>query len=160
MKRYILALTSLTMLAACKAEQAAPAPAEKVSVSDAVVRLAAVEGRPSAGYFIIHGGKTPDRLESISSPKAATIELHESKTEGGMMKMSTLTGVDVPAGGEVVFKSGGNHAMLFGVDPAIKPGTTLPLRLTFQSGTTLDTEAKTIAAGDDMPMDAMEHEGH
>ena len=160
MNRPLLALVSLTMLAACKAEQAAPLLPQAVSVSDAVVRLAAVEGRPSAGYFTLHGGKAPDRLESISSPRAATIELHESMEHDGMMKMAPLTGVDVPAGSEVAFKPGGNHAMLFGVDPAVKPGTTLPLHLTFQSGTTLDTEARAIAAGDDMPMGSMEHESH
>lgn len=159
MNRTLLALASLTILSACKAEQTAPAAAPALSVSDAVIRLAPVEGRPSAGYFTIHGGKTADRLESVTSPKAATIELHESKMQGGVMSMSPLTGVDVPAGGEVIFKSGGNHAMLFGVDPAVKPGATVALHLTFQSGATLDTEAKAIAAGDDMPM-AMEHEGH
>jgi copper(I)-binding protein len=163
MKRPLPALALLTMLAACKAQQSPPAP-QALSVTDAVVRLAPVEGRPAAGYFTLHGGKAPDRLESVSSPKAATIELHESKMQGGMMSMTPLTGIDVPAGGEVAFKSGGNHAMLFGVDPAVKPGGTIPLRLTFQSGATLDTEAKTIATGDDMPMDSMnmmtmEHEG-
>jgi copper(I)-binding protein len=164
MKRPLFALTVLTILAACKAEQPAPKP-QVLSVDNAIVRLAPVEGRPAAGYFTIHGGKSADRLESVSSPKAATIELHESKIQGGMMSMNPLTGADVPAGGTVTFKSGGNHAMLFGVDPSVKPGGTIPLHLTFQSGATLDTEARTIATGDDMPMDSMEsmnaeHEGH
>jgi copper(I)-binding protein len=162
MKRSLPALALLTILAACKGGQTAPAKPETLSVTDAVVRLAPVEGRPAAGYFTIHGGQAADRLESVTSPKAATVELHENKMQDGMMSMTPLTGVDVPASGEVEFKPGGNHAMLFGLDPAVKPGTTITLRLSFQSGAALDTEAKAIATGDDMPMDSMnmEHEAH
>jgi copper(I)-binding protein len=159
MNRSLYALTALVVLTACQKEQPLPAPAAELSVSDAVVRLPAVEGRPAAAYFTLHGGKTADRLEAVTSPGAATIELHESKMQGGMMKMSPLTGFDVPAGGQASFKPGGNHLMLFGIDPAVKPGNALPLQLTFQSGKTLDIEAKAIAAGEDMPTSA-EHEGH
>lgn len=158
MNRPFLTLFALMTLAACQQKAPAPAPAAEVSVTDAIIRLAPVEGRPSAAYFTLHGGKTPDRLEAVTSPWAATIDLHESKMEGGMMSMSLLTGVDVPAGGDVVFKSGGNHAMLFGMDPAVKPGATVPLNFTFQSGKKIEVGAKAIAAGDEMP--AMEHEGH
>lgn len=157
MKRPIFALTLLTVLAACSRQSAGPAKPEALSVSDAVIRLAAVEGRPSAGYFTLHGGKTADRLTAVSSPKAATIELHETKMKGGMMSMLPLTGVDIPAGGEVMFKPGGNHAMVFGIDPAVTAGTSVPLHFTFQSGASLDADAQAVAMGDDMPM---EHEAH
>jgi Uncharacterized protein conserved in bacteria len=154
MNRPIFALAALALLAGCK-QQSAAEP-DTLEVSDAVIRLAAVEGRPSSAYFTLHGGKTADRLESVSSPKAATIELHESKMEAGMMSMQPLTGIDVPAGDEVAFKPGGNHAMLFGLDPAVKPGGTVTLHFKFQSGATVDAEAKAVAAGDDMPM-SMDH---
>lgn len=155
MNRPFLTLFALMTLAACQQKAPAPATAAEVSVTDAIIRLAPVEGRPSAAYFTLHGGKAPDRLEAVTSPRAATIDLHESKMDGGVMSMSLLTGVDVPAGGYVVFKSGGNHAMLFGMDPAVKPGATVPLSFTFQSGKKIEVEAKAIAAGDEMP--AMEH---
>ncbi len=155
MNRPFLTLFALMTLAACQQKAPAPATAAEVSVTDAIIRLAPVEGRPSAAYFTLHGGKAPDRLEAVTSPRAATIDLHESKMDGGVMSMSLLTGVDVPAGGDVVFKSGGNHAMLFGMDPAVKPGATVPLSFTFQSGKKIEVEAKAIAAGDEMP--AMEH---
>ena len=159
MKRPLFTLALIASLAACKGQESKPAPAPVLSVTDGVVKLAAVEGRPGAAYFTLHGGAAPDRLTAVSSPKAATIELHESKMEAGMMSMRALTGVDVAAGGHVEFKPGGNHAMLFGVDPAVKPGAIVPLHFTFQSGASLDSEAKVIAAGDDMPAMDM-HEGH
>lgn len=157
MNRSIFALGLLASLTACSGQKQTPAQ-QALSVTDAVVRLPAVEGRPAAAYFTIHGGKTPDRLTAVSSPSAATIELHESGTEGGVMRMEPITGADVQAGGEAVFKPGGNHAMVFGIDPAVKPGETIALHFIFQSGASIDAKAQTVAAGDDMPMDM--HEGH
>ena len=65
--------------------------------------------------------------------------------------MTPLAGIDVRAGGRVAFAPGGRHAMLFGIDPAVKPGTAVPLRFGFADGTTAEAEAKTVAAGDDAP---------
>ena len=153
MRRTISALALLVSLVACKQQESAKAPSETLSITDAVIRLAPIESRPAAAYFIIHGGKTPDRLTAVSSSKAARIELHESSMQGGMMSMKPLAGADVPAGGQLAFKPGGNHAMVFGIDPAVKPGTSIPLHFTFQSGATIDADAKTLAAGDDMSME-------
>ena len=157
MKRSIFALSLVAFLAACGTPEAATAQVDKLEVKQVVIRLAPVQGRPSAGYFTLHGGKTADRLTAVSSPKTTKIELHESRMEGGVMRMRPLTGVEIPAGGSVVFKPGGNHAMLFGVDPSVKPGSVMPLRFVFGSGSSIDAQAKVIGVGDDMPMN---HDGH
>ena len=68
-----------------------------------------------------------------------------------MGAMKPLDGVDLPAGGRVVFAPGGRHVMLFGIDPVVKPGTAVPLRFGFDDGSTTEAEAKTVAAGDDAP---------
>lgn len=148
-------LGAALLIAGCSAEKKAE-PA-KLAVTDAVVRLPAVEGRPAAAYFTLKGGTSDDRLVSIASDKAASIELHESRMVNGMMTMQPLTGVDVLKGTTVTFKPGGNHAMLFGLDPAVKPGGTLALRFSFQSGAALDVNAATVAPGDEMPMAHEEH---
>lgn len=157
MKRLLITFALLSALAACKGQNHEPARPAELGVSDAVIRLAPVEGRPAAGYFTVYGGKTADRLTAISSPSIATIELHENKMTNGMMSMQPLTGMDVPAGGKIAFEPRGNHAMIYGIDPSVKAGGTVTLRFTFQSGATVDAEAKALAMGDDM---AMEHEGH
>ena len=153
MNRTISTLALLASLAACKQQENAQAPSRTLSVSDAVVRLAPIESRPAAAYFVIHGGKTRDRLTAVSSSKAARIELHESAMQGAMMSMKAIARAEIPAGGQVAFKPGGNHAMVFGLDPAVKPGTSIPLHFTFQSGATIDADAKALAAGDDMSME-------
>lgn len=141
-----LAMGAVLGLAACH-----PAKPKALGVEDAWVRLAAVPGRPAAGYVTIKGGATADRLVSVTSAKAARVELHAGGMEHGMATMHPISGLDVPAGDEAKLAPGGDHAMLFGIDPAIRPGDALPLTLRFASGTKLTTAAKTIAAGDPAP---------
>lgn len=149
MRRPLLALLALASLASCEK----PAPRE-LAIGDAWVRLAAVPGNPAAAYFTVHGGATVDRLTAVTSDKAATIEMHKMGMEGGMMTMEPLVEAEVPANGDLIFASGGNHAMLFGVDPSVKPGGKLPLAFRFKSGKTLAAEAKVLAAGDAAPDDS------
>jgi copper(I)-binding protein len=126
-------------------------PAAALRADDAWVRLPAVAGRPAAAYFVLHGGPAADRLTGIATPAAARAELHEGGMMNGMSMMKPMSGVDLPADGRVAFAPGGNHVMLFSVDPAIRPGSTMPLRLRFGSGATLETAARVISAGDPAP---------
>lgn len=145
-RRSVLALLAVGSLAACEK----PAPRE-LAIKDAWVRLAAVPGNPAAAYFTVHGGAAADRLTAITSDKVATVEMHRMGMEGGMMTMEPLTEAVVPANGDLIFATGGNHAMLFGADPSVKPGGKLPLTFRFKSGKALTAEAKVLAAGDAAP---------
>ncbi|WBH16207.1 copper chaperone PCu(A)C [Sphingomonas radiodurans] len=125
---------------------------EQLYVGDAWVRLAAVDGRPAAAYFTIHGGPTDATLLSVSTEVAVRTELHESKAAaGGGMTMDAVRQVAVPALQEVRFAPAGRHAMLFDVNPAVKPGGTLPFIFTFADGTRIEQTARVIAAGDPAP---------
>jgi len=146
MGRFVVAGAALALLAGCHAQ-----PVARLEVRDAWVRLAAVPGRPAAAYFNLAGAATADRLVAVTSPKVATIELHGGGMSDGMMTMRKLDGVDVPVGGSVAFAPGGNHAMLFGVDPSVKPNATLPLSFRFASGARMDVAAATVNAGGDAP---------
>ena len=147
----ILALCAALPLAACGRGDGA-----ELRVEDAWVRLAAVPGRPAGGYFVLRGGAAPERLAAIESPQASRAELHQGGMMDDMMTMRPMNGVDVPAGGKASFGPGGDHVMLFGVDPALQPGSTMTLRFRFQSGATLETAARVIAAGDPAP--SLEHD--
>lgn len=150
-RRFLMTLPLAAFaLAACQPG------AQDVSVDDAWVRLPPVAGRPAAGYFTLHGGAKADRLVAVTSAKAGRVELHESGMAGGMMTMRAIDGADVPAGGEVKFAPGGNHAMLFDVAADVRPGGTIPLSFRFASGKTLEVAARAQAAGDAAPG----HDGH
>ncbi len=131
-------------------------PAETLRAEAPWVRLAAVPGRPAAGYFTLRGGPAADRLIAVESPAAARAELHSGGMVANMATMKPMAGMDLPAGGRANFAPGGDHVMLFGVDPAIRAGGTMPLRLRFQSGTAVDATARVIAAGDPAP--SLEHD--
>ncbi|MDB5663354.1 MAG: hypothetical protein JWM38_232 [Sphingomonas bacterium] len=126
-------------------------PEAGLAVEDAWVRLPAVAGRPGAGYFTLRGGPAADRMAAIDSPSAARAELHQGGKMDGMMTMRPINGVDLPSGGRVAFAPEGDHVMLFGIDPAIKPGGTMRLQFRFRSGETRQADARVVAAGDPAP---------
>lgn len=127
MRRIGVATAAILLaLTACKPA----APAGEPAVENLWVRLPAAPGRPGAAYFTLRGGSDPAVLTGVSSPRSAKAELHESRMEGGVMRMRPLETIDIPAGGEVQFEPGGRHVMLFGIDPALQPGDRM--EITFQ----------------------------
>ena len=123
------------------------APAQLL-VSDAIVRLSAVPGRPAAGYFTITGGARGDRLLSVASP-VARIEMHQTVMANGAMRMVPMNMVDVPAAARVEFKPGGKHLMLFGLPAATKPAAELTLTFTFEKAGAVPVTAVARSATDD-----------
>lgn len=124
---------------------------KQLYVSDAWVRLAAVDGRPAGGYFTLHGGPTDAVLVSVATDVATRTELHESRMSGAGMTMAAISEVPVAALKEVRFAPGGKHAMLFNLNPAVKPGGSLTFTFTFADSTRIQQKARVIAAGDPAP---------
>jgi len=146
MTRRIALLAPVLLLAGCHS------PSSEPKVREAWVRLPAVSGQPAAAYFTIQGGRHDKVLVRMESALAAKTEMHQNmRGMQGMTSMAPLDHVDIPAGGTVQFKPGGNHAMLIGLDPVVKPGTAVPIRFGFSDGTTAEAEAKTVSAGEDPP---------
>lgn len=129
------------------------ARSDEPTVSDAVVRLAAVPGRPAGAYFTLHGGVKDATVIAVSADAAKRAELHESRmTPGGQgMTMDPLPRVPLPAGGAVKFAPMGKHAMLFDLAPTVKPGGTVTLTFTLDDGRHIAAPAEVIAAGDPVP---------
>ena len=145
MRLPILCAFAALSLAGCGAKPAA-------GVDGAWVRLPAVAGRPGAAYFTLKAGQQPLTLLSLKTPAAVRTELHESMKSGsGMMTMTPLNEVAVPAGGTTAFAPGGRHAMLFDMNPALKAGGTTTLTLAFADGTTIEAKAAVRGAGDPAP---------
>jgi hypothetical protein len=116
---------------------AEPAPTR---VTGAWVRLPAASGRPGAGYFEV-AAVAGDRLVGASSPKASRVEMHNMTMTDGVMRMQAETAFPVPASGRLSFAPGGAHLMLFGLDPALKPGDKVPFALRFEKGGTVQVVA-------------------
>ena len=130
-KRIELALAALLV--------SAPAWAGSVHVSDAWIR-ALPANLPAAGYFTLHNisGKEVS-LTAAKTPDCGMLMLHRSTQSGGMGSMQDVTSVAVPAGGTVKFAPGGYHLMCMDPAPAIKPGATVSVTLSFSDGSKSQT---------------------
>jgi copper(I)-binding protein len=144
--RRLLLAPALLALAACHGQNAAP------KVTQAWVKLSAVPGQPAAAYFTIQGGSGDERLVRIETALATRTDMHSSVIDlRNMASMAPIAAVAVPKRATVRFEPGGNHAMIYGLDPVVVPGTAVPLRFGFASGKTAEAEAKSVAAGDSAP---------
>ena len=123
----------------------------RLHADGAWVRLAAVPGAPAAAYLTLHGGERDTVLAGVSTDAAGRAEMHQSMTSGTMTAMRPLARVVVPAGGVVRFAPGGRHVMLFDLDPRVRPGGTVSLRLRYGGGGAERVAARVVAAGDPPP---------
>jgi len=114
-----------------------------ITVHDAWAREP-MGGRTMTGVFVVveNAGTTPRAIVSAATDAAEKVELHEMKNEGGMMRMSPVKQIDVPARGKVELRPGSFHVMLFGIKGKPVAGDTMNLTLTFDDGTTVTTAAQ------------------
>jgi copper(I)-binding protein len=104
-----------------------------ITVSDAWARPSPMMDRAVAAYMVIQNSNAAeDKLLSVESDVAQTIELHETKEMNGMMSMSPVPNVPVPAKGKAELKPGGFHIMLIGLNRELKAGDEVQLTLNFE----------------------------
>lgn len=105
--------------------------AQSVEVKDAWVR-GTVAAQKATGAFMDITGKSAARLVAAESSVAGVVELHNMSMKDGVMRMFPVDGIDVPAGKTVKLAPGGYHVMLMGLKRQMKPGDSVPLKLTFE----------------------------
>jgi copper(I)-binding protein len=66
--------------------------------------------------------------------------LHKSETVNGVDQMVHVDSVPVPAHQSVTFAPGGFHLMCMSPAASLKPGTTVPVTLSFKDGGTLTSD--------------------
>lgn len=126
MKRSSPLLLSLS-LAALYGLSMGAAQAQTVATEPWV--RATVSGQKATGLFVELKSPTAARLVGGSSPVAATVEVHEMRMDGGVMRMRAVDALPLPAGQAVALKPGGYHVMLMGLKDSVKPGDTVPVTL-------------------------------
>jgi copper(I)-binding protein len=138
--RTLVAFVLAVCLASCGQGQG-------LAIEDAQFRPPLGSTGIGVGYFTIRSAKA-DRIVSITSPEADSIEIHASVTEGGNVSMQRLEGVDLPAGQTVRFESNGMHLMVF--SPRISgEALTFPITIELQSGAKQTAPFKVITGGAD-----------
>jgi copper(I)-binding protein len=103
----------------------------QVAVSDPWVR-GTVAGQQATGAFMQLKASADATLVGAASPVAGVVEVHEMKMDGGVMRMSAIGRLALPAGKTVELKPGGYHVMLMDLKQPLKEGETVPVTLTFE----------------------------
>jgi periplasmic copper chaperone A len=142
MKRLVSMIGALLLLQGCN-QASAPAPPQP----SATVRLAAVPGRPAAGYFELRVQGDRGALLSVTSPQAGRMELHETMDMGNMSTMRPLDRVPVRDGETLRFAPGGRHLMIYDLAPNLAAGGRIDLVLHFERGDPVTLAATLVPAG-------------
>jgi copper(I)-binding protein len=124
------------MPAVCLAGFAAlfsPLALAQVDVSNAWAR-GTVPAQTATGVFMTLHAHAPAKLVGVSTPAAATAEVHEMKMENNVMRMRAVDGIELPAMKDVELKPGGYHVMLSGLKAPLKAGDVVPVTLTIEQG--------------------------
>jgi hypothetical protein len=125
----VLALAvPLLTLTACE-ENLGKGP--QLNVVSGHIVMGATPDRPAVGYFRVEGGPQPVELVAVTTDLAQRVEMHESVRENGMMTMKPLERAAVPAKGELVFKQGGKHLMIWNINGAAVRAGKLPMAFVF-----------------------------
>ena len=105
------------------------------------------------GYLSVKNtGTTPDRLMSASSPAAGTVQVHDMKMDGNVMRMRELDGpLEIKPGETVTLAPGGMHLMMMGLKAPLKQGERVPLTLVFEKAGKIDVELSVVAMGASHP---------
>jgi copper(I)-binding protein len=127
---------------------AAMAQSNAIKIEKPWTRATAPGAAVGGGFATIrNSGKSPDRLVGASSPVAAGTELHEMAMVGDVMKMREVKGMEVPAGGVLELKPGGNHLMFINLKAPLKQGDKVPVTLKFEKAGEVKVELAVESLG-------------
>jgi len=118
------------LLAACAAMLPMTASAQ-VRVENAWVR-STVPAQKATGAFMRLVSPADTTLVMATSPAAASVEIHESSTQDGVMRMRAVSRVPLRANQAFDLRAGGHHVMLMGLRAPLNAGETVPITLTFE----------------------------
>lgn len=107
-----------------------------ISIENAWARATPPGAANAAIYFkLSNTGQADEQLLGASSESADHAGLHTHVHKDGMMQMTPVDMILIPAGGEAVLKPHGDHVMLMGIRKPLKEGESVVLDLDFrQSG--------------------------
>lgn len=144
--KHLLAALPLLALTACG--QPAEKPAETSVAAPGTVTVADAWCRPTpngakvGGCYATLTAGSDDRLVSVSTAMAQSAQVHEMKTENGVMSMGHLPdGLPLPAGQKVELKPGGTHIMLMGLRDPLVDGGIASFTLTFEKAPPIGVHA-------------------
>ncbi|AKM06984.1 copper chaperone PCu(A)C [Pelagerythrobacter marensis] len=159
MKSSVLAVALLSAatlgLSACgdsATEQPAEAPegVPGLTITNARMVLAPVEGNPAAVYFdLAYDGERNLALNRAHVEGAGSASLHEYGEWNRQVQMQEMLPLVLTQGTEVAFEPGGKHIMASEVSPDLKPGGKTEVTLIVSGGDKTTFEADIRGPGEE-----------
>jgi periplasmic copper chaperone A len=118
-----------------------------ISLNHVWARATAGSTTTAAAYFTVTNKGEPDHLVSVSTPIAATAELHETINDNGVMKMRPVPPIALETDKPVTLRPGGYHVMLTRLVSPLKVGDSFPLTLTFEHAQPITVTVNVEAGG-------------
>ena len=103
-----------------------------VTVKNAWAR-ATVPGQRTASVYLDITSRSQAAVVAVSTTDAKSAEIHESRTEGGIMKMRRLDRLALPAKKAVSLAPGGLHVMLIDIARPLQPKDRVRLDFTVET---------------------------
>ena len=122
MNKSALLLAAMLLASAAHAQVTVDKPWVRTTVAQQTV----------TGAFMTITSAQGGKLVSASSPIAASVEVHEMKMVGDVMKMRPVDALPLPAGKPVELKAGTYHMMLMGLKAPVKFGDVVPITLVIE----------------------------
>jgi copper(I)-binding protein len=128
----------------------APEGVPGLTVTNARIVLAPVEGNPAAVYFdLAYDGDRNVALNRAHVEGAESATLHEYAEWNRQMQMADMLPLVLKKGDKVAFEPGGKHVMAMGVSPELQPGGTTEVTLTVSGGDKTTFEAEIRGPGEE-----------
>lgn len=114
--------------------------------ADVIVEDAWVRGLPpgaanaSAYMTLRNTGNAEVVLTGASAAIAGSVQLHTTMNHDGMLHMTHVESVSIPANGRLKLESGGTHLMLMELTETPVSGSVVALTLEFADGTTQELQ--------------------
>lgn len=122
---------------------------ESIVIEQAWTRATPPNAPVAGGFLTIrNSGDRADRLVSVTSPDANSVEIHQMTMDGGVMRMRKLAdGLAIDAESVVTLKPGGYHLMFIGPKRPIVEGGTITATLRFEKAGTREVRFDVRALG-------------
>jgi copper(I)-binding protein len=126
------------IVADISAQESGDAAADTIAVSDLWIRATPPGARTAAAYLYISNKGDNDRLLEVRSERARSVEIHATQEQSGMMRMSRLDSLAVPADSDLQLGPGGYHLMLVEISDTFVPGDSVLVTLIFEKAGAMD----------------------
>ena len=152
--------SSLVIAAAAGCIFAAPhAHAHEIKIGALVIHHPWIRQPPpkaavaSAYTTIDNTGKEDDTLLQVTVEGVPTVQIHDMKMQGDVMKMDEMKmGMVIPAGQSIAFKPKGPHIMLIGLKSSLMVDEQVQGTMVFAKAGTVKVDFEVTAPGADVAM--------